>query len=43
MEECYSMPGQALWVMWPDYDTVNVAKDLIAQVMAGQTPVVPED
>ena len=42
-EECYSMPGQALWVMWPDYDTVNVAKDLIAQVMAGQTPVVPED
>ena len=29
--------------MWPDYDTVNVAKDLIAQVMAGQTPVVPED
>lgn len=43
MEECYSMPGQALWVMWPDYDTVNVAKDLIAQVMAGQTPVIPED
>ena len=42
-EECYSMPGQALWVMWPDYDTVNVAKDLIAQVMAGQTPVIPED
>ena len=42
-EECYSMPGQALWVMWPDYDTVNVAKDLIAQVMAGQTPVIPDD
>ena len=42
-EECYSMPGQALWVMWPDYGTVNVAKDLIAQVMAGQTPVIPED
>ncbi len=42
-EECYSMPGQALWVMWPDYETVNVAKDLIAQVMAGQTPVIPED
>ena len=40
-EECYSMPGQALWVMWPDYDTVNVAKDLIAQVMAGQTPRHP--
>ena len=37
------MPGQALCVMWPDYDTVNVTKDLIAQVMAGQTPVVPED
>ena len=36
------MPGQALWVMWPDYDTVSVAKDLIAQVMAGQTPSSPK-
>lgn len=30
------------WVMPPDYNTVNVAKDLIRQVMEGQTPVIPQ-
>ena len=31
------------WVMPPDYDTVNTAKELIRQVMDGEIPVVPEE
>lgn len=30
------------WVMPPDYDTVNIAKELIQAVMNGEVPVVPE-
>ena len=31
------------WVMPPDYDTVNTAKELIRQVMDGEIPVVPDE
>ncbi len=30
------------WVMPPDYNMVNIAKDLIRQVMDGEVPVIPE-
>ncbi len=30
------------WVMWPDYDSVNVAKELIRQVVDGEIPTPPE-
>jgi hypothetical protein len=30
------------WVMWPDYDTVDIAKELIRQVMDGEIPTPPE-
>ena len=42
-EECYSMPGQALWVMWPDATQINTAKGLIQQVLNGETPTLPQD
>ena len=29
------------WVMRPNMDTVNTAKELIRQVMSGETPQVP--
>ena len=29
------------WVMWPDYDSVNTAKELIRQVMDGEVPTPP--
>ena len=31
------------WVMWPDYESVNTAKELIRQVLDGEVPVVPEE
>lgn len=43
MEYCYSMPGQELWVMWPDAEQINTAKNLIRQVMNGETPVLPKE
>lgn len=35
--ETYSAPGEELYVMWPNEDTVEFAKDLIGRVMDGQT------
>lgn len=37
---CYAL-GDAAWVMRPNMDTVNTAKDLIRQVMSGETPQIP--
>lgn len=37
---CYAL-GDAAWVMRPNMDTVNTAKELIRQVMDGETPQVP--
>lgn len=37
---CYAL-GDAAWVMRPNMDTVNTAKELIRQVMDGKTPQVP--
>lgn len=37
---CYAL-GDAAWVMRPNMDTVNTAKELIRQVMSGETPQVP--
>ncbi len=31
------------WVMWPDYDSVEIAKGLIRQVMNGEVPTPPEE
>ena len=38
----YSLGGLYAYVMVPDETTVNTAKDLIAQVVDGETPVIPE-
>lgn len=35
-EETYSVPGQALYVIWPDENSVNHVQDLIKKVMDGQ-------
>ena len=37
---CYAL-GDAAWVMRPNMDTVNTAKELIRQVMSGETPQLP--
>lgn len=37
---CYAL-GDAAWVMRPNMDTVNTAKELIRQVMDGEMPQVP--
>ena len=37
---CYAL-GDAAWVMRPNMDTVNTAKELIRQVMSGETPQIP--
>lgn len=42
-DTCYTYSAGEAWVMWPDDAMINTAKDLIHQVMDGQTPVVPED
>lgn len=34
---CYSAPGEPLWVMPPDMDSVDAIKQAIAQVMNGET------
>jgi len=39
MQDTYT--AGVAWVMWPDYDTVYTAKELIRQVMDGEVPVVP--
>ena len=41
-DTCYTYSAGNAWVMWPDNGMVNTAKDLIRQVMNGQTPIVPE-
>ena len=42
MQPCATIGTQDLWVMWPDKEGVETAKNLIQQVMNGQAPVVPE-
>lgn len=37
MEYTYSAPGEKLWVMYPDYDTVEHASMLIEKVVSGGT------
>lgn len=37
---CYAL-GDAAWVMRPNMDAVNTAKELIRQVMSGETPQLP--
>ncbi len=38
----YMAGGDTSWVSWPDIDTVNTAKELIAQVLDGETITLPE-
>ena len=42
MDYCYSWPGQELYVTRPDPDSVSLAQALIAQVINGETPVLPD-
>lgn len=37
MERTYSVPWEDLWVMYPDYDTVEHASMLIQKVVSGET------
>ncbi|MBQ2062510.1 MAG: LCP family protein [Oscillospiraceae bacterium] len=39
---CYSWPGMKLYVTRPDPNSVELAKSLIAQVMNGEVPVIPD-
>ena len=41
-QPCYMAGGDTAWVAWPDIDTVNTAKELIAQVLDGETITLPE-
>lgn len=41
MTYCFSYPGSELYVTRPDYETVEAAKELIRQVVDGETPVLP--
>lgn len=36
-KQCYSMPGRALYVTYPDYESVDEIKEAIAKVRAGET------
>ena len=40
-QECATMPGWDLWVMWPNEDDIATAKALIQQVWNGEVPTVP--
>ena len=40
-QECATMPGWDLWVMWPDEDDINTAKTLVQQVWNGEAPTLP--
>jgi len=42
MQPCYYAYGAKAWVSWPNIDTVNTAKELIAQVMDGKTITMPQ-
>ena len=42
-QQCASMPGWDLWVMWPDTDDINTAKGLIQQVINGEAPTPPAE
>ncbi len=42
-QQCASMPGWDLWVMWPDEDDINTAKTLVQQVMNGEVPTLPAE
>lgn len=40
---CYSVPGDPLYVMPPDYGYINTIKGVIDQVMNGEQIVIPSD
>ena len=40
-QQCATMPGWDLWVMWPDEDDINTAKTLVQQVWNGEVPTLP--
>ena len=42
-QQCASMPGWDLWVMWPDEDDINTAKTLVQQVIDGEVPALPAE
>ena len=40
---CYSVPGQPLYVMPPDYEYINTIKGVIDQVLNGEEIVLPAE
>lgn len=40
-QQCATMPGWDLWVMWPNEDQISTAKMLVQQVMNGEVPTLP--
>ena len=42
-QQCASMPGWDLWVMWPNEEDINTAKALVQQVMNGEVPTLPAE
>ncbi len=40
-QQCATMPGWDLWVMWPNEADVDIAKALVQQVWNGEVPTVP--
>ena len=43
MQPCYSAYGELLYVMPPDYDSVNRIREVIDQVMNGEEIVLPAE
>ena len=43
MQPCYSSYGELLYVMPPDYDSVNRIREVIDQVMNGEEIVLPAE
>ena len=41
-DNCYSWPGMQLYVTRPNMDSVEQAKSLIAQVLNGEVPEIPD-
>ena len=41
-QQCPTMGAYDLWVMWPNENDIDTAKNLIQQVMNGQEPVIPK-
>ena len=43
LQYCYSVPGQPLYVMPPDYEYINTIKGVIDQVLNGEEIVLPAE